>query len=80
MCAESSSRYVGLAALAAPKAEAVINPAQESTGGQGKRGSLPPSTSEASSSSYNMEGIKKRGVSAKRREEVLAQARAAAGK
>lgn len=66
--------------MAAPKAEAVVNPAQESTGGGGKRGSIPPSGSEASSSSYNMEGTKKMGVSSKRREQVLAQARAQAGK
>lgn len=72
--------YAGLAALAAPKAEAVTIPNQDSTGGQAKRGSLPPSTSEASSSSYNMEGTKKMGVSAKRKQQVLAQARKEAGK
>lgn len=80
MAASSAALCAGLAALAAPKAEAVTIPNQESTGGQAKRGSLPPSTSEASSSSYNMEGTKKMGVSAKRREAVLAKARADAKK
>eukprot|EP00177_Eucheuma_denticulatum_P008170 GFKZ01014877.1.p1 GENE.GFKZ01014877.1~~GFKZ01014877.1.p1 ORF type:complete len:106 (-),score=7.52 GFKZ01014877.1:76-393(-) len=77
---QAFAMVAGLVALAAPKAEAVTNPAQESTGGQAKRGSVPPSSSEASSSGYNMEGTKKMGVSSKRRQQVLAQARAQAGK
>lgn len=62
----------------APSAEAWNIPSQESTGGSIKRGSIPPSLSEASASSYTMEGIKKQGVSPKRRKELLAEVRAAA--
>jgi len=73
----ASGTCAGLIALA-PKAEAIEIPSQESTGGQGKRGSLPPSSSEASMSSYTMEGIKKRGISPKKKEALLAETRAAA--
>jgi len=66
-------------AFAAAPAEAYVNAAQESTGGLGRktggRGSLPKSTTEASMSSYTLEGIKKRGVTPGRKAAVLKKAR-----
>eukprot|EP01025_Chloroclados_australasicus_P068513 TRINITY_DN951_c0_g1_i1.p1 TRINITY_DN951_c0_g1~~TRINITY_DN951_c0_g1_i1.p1 ORF type:complete len:247 (+),score=18.02 TRINITY_DN951_c0_g1_i1:105-845(+) len=65
-------------AIAAPRADAVVVPSQESTGGATKKGSMPTSSSEASMSSYGMEGTKKQGISPKRRKELLAEVKAAA--
>lgn len=59
----------------APAAQALSIPSQESTGSSGKRGSLPPNSSEASMGSYGMEGIKKRGIDAKRKNELLEELR-----
>eukprot|EP01023_Acetabularia_acetabulum_P000940 TRINITY_DN1034_c0_g1_i2.p3 TRINITY_DN1034_c0_g1~~TRINITY_DN1034_c0_g1_i2.p3 ORF type:complete len:122 (+),score=31.75 TRINITY_DN1034_c0_g1_i2:141-506(+) len=63
------------------KSEAVSIPYQESMGGLGVGGgSLPKNTSTASMSSYTMEGTKKRGISPKRKAQVLAKVKAAAKK
>lgn len=74
----------GLLAAVAPAAQAIEIPSQESTGSSGRRGSLPPNSSEASMGAYGMEGIKKRGIDAKRKgqviEELLKDAKAEAKK
>lgn len=65
-------------AAVVPKAEAIVIPSQESTGGTGKEGSLPTSTSEASMSAYTMEGIRKQGISAKKKDAIMKELRAKA--
>jgi hypothetical protein len=65
-------------AAVAPDAKAISIPSHESTGSLRERGSLPPSTSEASSSAYNMEGTKKQGISAKKKEAILKEIKASA--
>lgn len=61
------------------EAVALTLPFQESVGGLGRntggRGSLPASTTTASSSAYDMEGIKKQGVTLKEKKAILAKAR-----
>jgi hypothetical protein len=77
-CFEMCVHDAGVLVAAAPKADAIVIPSQESTGGSRKEGSLPSSTSTASMSAYSMEGIKKRGISPKKRAEVLKELRASA--
>lgn len=67
-------------AAAVHSAEAITIPSQESTGGINKAGSLPTSTTRATASGYNMEGTKKRGVSAKRKAKLLAKLKSEAAK
>eukprot|EP01026_Neomeris_dumetosa_P072046 TRINITY_DN73176_c0_g1_i2.p2 TRINITY_DN73176_c0_g1~~TRINITY_DN73176_c0_g1_i2.p2 ORF type:complete len:126 (-),score=25.26 TRINITY_DN73176_c0_g1_i2:96-473(-) len=61
------------------KSEAITIPSQDSMGGLGVGGgSLPKSTTAASMSAYSMEGTKKRGISPKRKSQLLAKVKEAA--
>lgn len=71
---------IAAAALAAPQqALALVNPAQESYGGLGRKtgsaGSSPKSPTRASMEGYTLEGTKKQGITPKRRAKLLARAR-----
>jgi hypothetical protein len=62
--------------VAAEQASAIGLPWQESTGGLVKGGgSSPKSATRASMESYNLEGTKKQGISAKTRKKLLAAAK-----
>jgi hypothetical protein len=77
------SPLAGIAAAAvagAPQqAAALVNPAQESYGGlgraTGRAGSSPKSPTRASMEGYTLEGTKKQGITAKRKQKLLARAR-----
>eukprot|EP01024_Parvocaulis_polyphysoides_P015786 TRINITY_DN16978_c1_g3_i1.p1 TRINITY_DN16978_c1_g3~~TRINITY_DN16978_c1_g3_i1.p1 ORF type:complete len:125 (-),score=18.43 TRINITY_DN16978_c1_g3_i1:283-657(-) len=80
MASQESRRtlFAGLLAsgvlMTVQKSDAFVVPSQESTGGLGRGGgSLPKSTTAASMSSYSMEGTKKRGISPKRKAQLLAK-------
>ena len=66
----------GASLAVAEKAAALTVPSQVTTGGLGRgtggRSAIPKRSTFASASGYEMEGTKKRGVSAKRKAAVLA--------
>lgn len=64
--------------MAAKSAMAITIPSQASSGGLGRGSGIGFSSTEASMSSYTLEGTKKKGISVKEKRNVLAAARAEA--